>query len=80
MRFSELSGKQVINIKTGAVLGKVCDLEFLEKNYEIKDFFACQPPNMVKRCFPWFFPPQEVRIRTCDIINIGEDVILVQIS
>lgn len=80
MRFSELCGKQVINVKTGKVIGKISDLCFLEQDYVIKEFYATPPCNCVKRCLPWFFPVEEFVIRICDIVKIGEDVVLVKFS
>ena len=78
MRYSELCGKQVVNVKNGCVLGHVDDVCFLEKDYMIREFYVTQPQSCVKRLFPWFFHQEEVAIRVCDIVQIGNDVILVQ--
>lgn len=80
MRYSELCGKQVVNIKSGQVIGKVNDLCFLEQDYVIKEFYVAMPPSCVKRLFPWFFPTEEIVIRVCDIVQIGVDVVLVKLS
>lgn len=80
MRYSELCGKEVVDIKNGRVIGRISDLCFLENNYVIKEFFVSQPENCVKKLFPWFFSHDEITISTNDIINIGEDVILVQLD
>ena len=80
MRFSELSSKQVVEIKTGKVIGSVCDLFFLEKDFAIREFYVAPKPNCLKRLFPWLFPNPEIPIRTCDIVSIGEDVVIVQTS
>lgn len=80
MRFSELSSKQVIEIKTGKVIGSVTDLSFLEQDYAIRQFYVAPKPNCLKRLFPWLFPTTEIAIRVCDIVSIGEDVVIVQTS
>lgn len=80
MRFSELSCKQVVDIKTGKVIGMVRDLSFLEKDFSIREFYVAPQPNCFKRLFPWLFPVTEIPIRICDIVSIGEDVVIVQIS
>ncbi len=80
MRFSELSSKQVVEIKTGKVIGSVCDLSFLEKDFAIREFYVAPKPNCLNRLFPWLFPNPEIPIRTCDIVSIGEDVVIVQTS
>lgn len=79
MRFSELCGKQVVELKSGKVIGKINDLRFLEKDYVIKEFYVTMPPSCVKRLFPWFFPTEEIAIRVCDIVQIGQDVVIVQV-
>lgn len=79
MRYSELCGKQVVNIKSGKVIGRIVDLCFFEKNYTIKEFYASQPPRCVQRILPWFFGSEEIVIKVDEIINIGEDIVLVQI-
>lgn len=79
MRYSELSGKSVVDIKSGKVIGKIHDLCFLQE-YVIKEFYASTPPGCVKRLFPWLFPIEEIVIRVCDIVQIGEDVVLVKLS
>lgn len=80
MRYSDLAKKSVVNLKSGKNLGRVCDLCFSEHDFVIRDFFVCPPQRCVHRWLPWFFPNEEIRIRVNDIINIGEDVILVEIS
>lgn len=79
MRYSELHCKQVIDMKTGKVIGRVNDLRFSEKDYVIKELFVAQPPNCIKRCFPWLFPTEEITVKISDIVQIGEDVIIVQV-
>lgn len=79
MRYSELSKKEVVNLKTGRNLGRVCDLCFLEKDYTIREFYVCPPQRCVHRFLPWFFPCEEIRVRVGDIVSIGEDVILVEL-
>lgn len=66
-------------MKTGKVIGKVVDLRFQEKDFVIKELFVAQPPNCIKRFFPWLFPVEEITVRIDDIVQIGEDVIIVQV-
>lgn len=80
MRYSDLCGKQVVNVENGKVIGYINDLRFLEKDYVIKEFYVSPPSSCIKKLFHWFFPKVEVKVRTCDIVNIGQDVILVQLS
>lgn len=66
-------------MKTGKVIGKVNDLCFQEKDFVIKELYVAQPPNYIKRCFPWLFPTEEITVKISDIVQIGEDVIIVQV-
>lgn len=66
-------------MKTGKVIGKVNDLCFQEKDFVIKELYVAQPPNCIKRCFPWLFPTEEIIVKISDIVQIGEDVIIVQV-
>ncbi len=79
MRFSDLSCKQVVDMKTGRVIGKVRDLCFLEQDYVIKEFYVSPPPSCIKRLFPFLFPIDEITVRVCDIVQIGEDVVIVRV-
>ena len=63
MRFSDLSCKQVVDMKTGRVIGKVRDLCFLEQDYVIKEFYVSPPPSCIKRLFPFLFPIDEITVR-----------------
>ena len=84
MRYSDIVGKQVINIRNGALIGTVCDLAFDPCSYLIYAIYACPPRSCIKKCFPFFFPtlesPTEIEIDVKEIENIQGDVILVRFS
>ncbi|MCI8541072.1 MAG: sporulation protein [Erysipelotrichaceae bacterium] len=80
MRLSDLSCKQVIDMKTGKMIGKIADLCFMEADYVIKEFYVAPPSSCLKRLFPFLFPNEEITIRVCDIVQIGEDVVIVRVT
>lgn len=80
MRYSELIQKQVCDVETGRILGHVNDLLILPCEYAIKELYVSGNVSCIQRWFPWFFPEEELVIRICDVVQIGEDVILVRIS
>lgn len=79
MRYSELAAKKVVNMKDGSILGNVMDLEFDVRQFQILAIFVGHHPSCIKRVMPWFFHQELIKIRMDDIINIGEDVILVKV-
>lgn len=80
MRYSDIIGKQVINIRNGALIGTVCDLAFDPCSYLIYAIYACPPRSCIKKCFPFFFGKEEIEIDVKEIENIQGDVILVRFS
>lgn len=80
MRFSELSCKQVVNVRDGSVIGKVVDCELVTKELCIDALFVAHSGNIINKIFPWFFPTDEVVIPMDAVVSIGADVILVKIS
>ena len=79
MKYSEICGKQVINVMDGARIGLVSDLEFDPCTYTIHAIFVHPTQSMVKKLFPWFFPCDEIEIPIEEIKNISGDVILVKV-
>lgn len=79
MRFSDICGKQVINVRDGSLIGCINDLEFDPMTFVIHSFFVRPPQSKVKRIFPWFFPCDEIQIPVSEIENIMGDVILVKV-
>lgn len=78
MRYSEICGKEVINISNGSLIGLVSDLEFEVYSYQIEAIFARPPMPFMKKCLPWLFHCEEVMIPVSEIENIAGDVILVR--
>lgn len=75
MRYRELSGKEIVNVKSGSRLGVLgqTDLELDEKTGQIESFIV---PN-----YSWFGMKKEgnsARINWTDIKKIGEDMIIIE--
>ncbi|MRH42311.1 YlmC/YmxH family sporulation protein [Aquibacillus halophilus] len=75
MRYKDLSGKEIVNAKTGSRLGVLgqTDLELDEKTGQINSFII---PN-----YSWFGMKREgenIRINWTDIKKIGEDMIIIE--
>ena len=73
LRVSELRCKEVINIKDGARLGFVDDVEFEAVNGHIVALTVLGPARLLGlfgRCDDYY-------IRWCDIEKIGHDIILI---
>ncbi|WP_407272198.1 YlmC/YmxH family sporulation protein [Radiobacillus sp. PE A8.2] len=75
MRYKDLSGKEIVNVKKGARLGVLgqTDLELNEKTGQIESFLI---PN-----YSWFGLKKEgesIRIDWQDIKKIGEDMIIIE--
>lgn len=79
MKYSELSAKKVVNMKDGSILGMVMDLEIEIHQYQIYAIYVGQNPSCFKKMLPWFFHAELIKITVDEIINIGEDVILVKV-
>ena len=76
MRFSDICGKEVINIADGCLIGHVADLEFDSRTFEIFAIIATPCKSFVKKIFPWIFPVEQFKFRYQNR-NIHGDVILV---
>ena len=72
-RMSELRYKEVINVRDGAVLGSVSDVEVDTVTAKIASII------IYGRCrlFGLFLREDDLIVRWCDIEMIGEDTILV---
>ena len=76
MRVNELRCKEVVNVKDGAGLGLVDDVEFTLPNGEI-----CAITVLGRaRFFGLFGRGDEIYIKWCDIQKIGKDAVLVCIE
>ena len=72
MYLSEMQQKDVIDLETGANLGKMTDAEVDIKGQIIR--FTAEP----RRFFRRLFKSSESTINYSDIVKIGTDVILVK--
>lgn len=79
MRFSDICGKQVINVRDGTMIGCVNDVVFNPMSYVIDAIYVRPQLSKVKRILPWFFPCDEIEISVNEIENIMGDVILVKV-
>lgn len=76
MKLSELSKKDIINLKDGKRIGKIVDVEFdINNGYMIK--FIIESTNVIKSIFS---NSEELTIKFSQIKKLGEDVILIDIS
>ncbi|MBQ7789628.1 MAG: YlmC/YmxH family sporulation protein [Bacilli bacterium] len=76
MKLSELSKKDIINIKDGKRIGKIVDVEFdINNGYMIR--FIIESSNVIKSIFS---SAEELTIKFSQIKKLGEDVILIDIS
>lgn len=73
MSFCDLRRKEVINMRDGARLGCICDLEIEEGSGLIRSIVVPGPP----RLFGLLRSDEELVIPFCKISKIGDDVILV---
>ncbi|WP_416325803.1 PRC-barrel domain-containing protein [[Eubacterium] hominis] len=78
MRYCEIAGKQVINIRTGGLLGVVSDMGFDPRNYQIYAIFVTPKCSCIKKMLPFLFSREEIEIDVKEIENINGDVILVR--
>ncbi|MDL4840114.1 YlmC/YmxH family sporulation protein [Aquibacillus rhizosphaerae] len=75
MKYKDMSGKEIVNIKSGTRLGILgqTDLELDERTGQIESFII---PN-----YSWFGMKKEgdsIRINWSDIKKIGEDMIIIE--
>lgn len=75
MLFSELKSKSVINVRDCKCLGKICDLEFDERNGCILKIIIPKGGGLCNL----FKTEGDFVIPFCDIKQIGPDIILVDI-
>ena len=75
MSFCDLRRKEVINMRDGARLGCICDLEIEEGSGVIRSIVVPGPP----RFFGILRSDEELVIPFCKITKFGDDVILVDI-
>ena len=76
MKLSELSKKDIINIKDGKRIGKIVDVEFdINNGYMIR--FIIESSNVIKSIFS---SAEELTIKFSQIKKLGEDVIIIDIS
>ena len=73
--FCELRRKEVINLRDGARLGAVCDLEVDLCSGTVCSIVVPGPPKM----WGLLKSDEELVIPFCEINKIGDDVILVDI-
>lgn len=71
--FSQLKKMDVVSVADGKNLGRVCDLAFYFPEGKIKGFF-------VTGCKGFKFTKSDVFIPFCDVVKIGEDVVLVKLG
>ncbi|MCL2593187.1 MAG: YlmC/YmxH family sporulation protein [Defluviitaleaceae bacterium] len=76
MRVYELRQKEVINIKDGARFGYICDLIIDCERGKIK-FIIVPGPGKI---FGFFGRETEYKIPWDEIVQIGEDIILVDVE
>lgn len=75
MGFCDFRRKEVINMRDGARLGCICDLEIDNCTGVIRSIVVPGPP----RCWGLLRSDEELVIPFCKINKIGDDVILVDI-
>ncbi len=76
MKLSELQRKNIVDIKTGKLIGKIVDVEFDQTNgYMIK--FIIEESHFIKSLFK---TNEELSIKFTQIKKMGEDVILIDIN
>jgi len=75
LNFGDLRRKEVINMRDGARLGCICDLEVDQCSGLIRSIVVPGPPKM----WGLLKSDEELVIPFCKINKIGDDVILVDI-
>lgn len=71
--YSELKRKEVINVSNGVHLGKVCDLTFSQPENKVLGFTVTGGKGLCLTKRDLFIP-------MCDIVKIGEDVVLTKLA
>lgn len=75
MRISELQTKEVVNQRDGRNIGRIIDMD-IKENGTI-NFFVVEPKKLLKKINIY---NNETSIKLEQIVKIGEDVILVDLS
>lgn len=78
MRLNDLQCKDVVNVCNGCKLGFVSDVRLNEACLCVEALIVCA--TGFRDCFKFFAKPQEICIPMCQVVSIGEDVILVNVS
>lgn len=76
MLFSELCEKEVVNIKTGARLGLIDDIEFDENTFEIKKLYLYGKSELLGL----LGRSEDIIVDKCEIDKMGDDIVLVHSS
>ena len=76
VRIVEMKQKEVINIKDGCRIGFINDLSIDEESGKISEIIVPGPAKM----FGILGSEQEFLIPWCDIVQIGDDLILVDVD
>lgn len=71
LTFNGIKKLDVVSVTDGKHFGKVCDVKFLWQENKILGF-------VVTGCKGFKFTRQEIFVPVCDIVKIGEDVILIK--
>ena len=77
MRLNKLQCKDVVNVCNGCKLGFVSDIELNESCLCVEAIIVCG--SGLIDYLKFFHGPQEIVIPMCQVVSIGEDVILVNI-
>ena len=75
MRLSDLQSKDIISTKDGKIIGRIIDAELDYKDGRLK-YLIIEP----KKVFRNFMNNKETTVNFEQIVKIGEDVILVDIT
>lgn len=71
--YKRLAGKEVINVKDGGRIGRISDVWVDVKSGNIE--FIIVP--VIKNIFSFAGKKKEYFIKWCNIVKIGEDVVLI---
>lgn len=77
MRLNKLQCKDVVNVCNGCKLGYVSDIELNETCLCVEALIVTT--TGITDFLKFFHSPEEICIPMCQVVNIGEDVILVNI-
>ncbi len=76
VRTCDMKQKEVINVCDGSRLGYICDMEIDTKSGKVVSIIIPGPG----RVFCIFGSDKEYKIKWSDILQIGEDLILVDVD